>query len=72
MILRGVGWLFFSNHQCQGRNNDADYNTPGEGIASGLAHIGEDVYSWTGPAAAVVLVGVCVWATIAFMAGRRG
>ncbi|MCZ0983399.1 hypothetical protein O1L60_41975 [Streptomyces diastatochromogenes] len=71
-ILRGIGWLFSSGHQCKGRNNDADYNTPGEGLAAGLAHLGEDVYRWTGPAAAVVLAGICAWAMIAFVAGRQG
>ncbi|MEU5921456.1 hypothetical protein [Streptomyces sp. NPDC047141] len=71
-ILRGVGWLFSSNHQCKGRNNDADYNTPGEAIAAGLAHIGEDVYRWTGLAAVVVFASMCGWATIAFVVGRRG
>ncbi|MEU0398759.1 hypothetical protein ABZ318_00620 [Streptomyces sp. NPDC006197] len=71
-ILRGVGWLLSSNHHCKGRNNAADYNTPGEAIAAGLAHVGEDVYRWTGPAAVVVFAGMCGWATIAFVAGRRG
>lgn len=72
VILRGVGWVFSSSHQCKGRNNSADYNTPGEAIASRLAHIGEDVYRWTGSAAAVVFVGMCVWATVALVASRRG
>ncbi|MFI8423486.1 hypothetical protein [Streptomyces sp. NPDC085479] len=71
-VIRGVGWLFSSSHQCKGRNNDADYNTPGEAIASGLAHIGEDVYRWTGSAAVVVIVGMCGWGVIAFIAGRPG
>ncbi|MFI8420864.1 hypothetical protein [Streptomyces sp. NPDC085460] len=71
-ILRGLAWLLFSHHRCKGRNNSADYNTPGEGIASGLAHIGEDVFRWTGPAAFVVFVAVCVWGFIAFAAGRSG
>lgn len=71
-MLRGVCWLLFSSHDCKGRTNDADYNTPGEGIAAGLAHLGEDVYRWTGPAAAVVFVGMSVWATVAIVAARRG
>jgi hypothetical protein len=71
-ILRGLGWLFPSNHHCKGRNNGADYNTPGDAIISRLAHIGEDLYRWTGTAAVVVLGGTCVWAAVVFMAGRRG
>ncbi|MFE5594573.1 hypothetical protein [Streptomyces sp. NPDC056549] len=70
--LRGIGWLFSSSHQCKGRNNDADYNTPGEAIASRAGHIGEDVYRWTGSAAVVVLVGMSGWVAIAFIARRRG
>ncbi|MFD3532612.1 hypothetical protein [Streptomyces sp. NPDC058664] len=72
VIFGGVGWLSSSSHQCKGRNNDADYNTPGEAISSRLAHIGEDAHRWTGSAAVVVFVDMCVWATIAFMANRRG
>ncbi|MFD9034529.1 hypothetical protein ACFVZW_25840 [Streptomyces sp. NPDC059567] len=71
-MLRGVAWLLFSSHDCKGRTNDGDYNTPGEGIASGLAHLGEDVYRWTGLAAAVVFAGMSVWASVAIVATRRG
>ncbi|BAU87564.1 hypothetical protein SLA_6698 [Streptomyces laurentii] len=71
-ILRGLGRLFSSNHRCKGRNNGADYNTPGDAIASRLAHIGEDLYRWTGKAAVVPLGGMCVWAAVAFTVGRRG
>jgi hypothetical protein len=71
-MLRGVCWLLFSSHECKGRTNGADDNTPGEGIAAGLAHLGGDVDRWTGLAAAVVFVGMSVWATVAIAATRRG
>ncbi|MEU3402221.1 hypothetical protein [Streptomyces filamentosus] len=70
-ILRGIAWVLSSNHQCKGRNNDADYNTPGEAIASRLAHIGEDTFRWTGAAAALVFAAMCLWAFIAFVTSRR-
>lgn len=40
--------------------------------AAGLAHLGEDVYGWTGPAAAVVFIGMIAWTTVAIVATRRG
>ncbi|MGW6535486.1 hypothetical protein ACWGBV_01725 [Streptomyces sp. NPDC055051] len=69
-ILRAAAWLLFSSHHCKGRNNSGDYNTPGEGIVSALAHLGEDVYRWTGEAAALVFVALAVWCLIGFAAGH--
>jgi len=72
VVLRGVGLVLFSRHRCKGRNISADSDTPGEAIASRLAHIGEDLFRWTGRAAALVFVATALWALTVHVVGRRG
>ncbi|GHJ91230.1 hypothetical protein SNE510_07490 [Streptomyces sp. NE5-10] len=72
VVPRSVGPVLFSRHRRKGRNISADSPTPGEAIASRLAHIGEELFRRTGRAAAPVLAATGRWALTVHVVGRQG